>query len=302
MARPELVSEAVCVKVGEAAAMLKYVPNSAGRALASRRSGLVGVVAGNLSRAGAAAALAALEERLSDAGLALLLATAAGDRVASSARSLVERGVEAIVFLGVSSTDFSGAPESGLIPWVSVGGVDDLVAPKEARSEFTRASALIAEYLAQLGHSRLAVFTEPDSTTAASFRAVFERSAIHASLDILELASTPNDSIADRLLGLLALPRPPTAAVCTSDPVALALLHACMAYEINVPKRLSVVGFGDTPLSRCIRPTLTTVRTAGREAGLAVAEYVLARLGGQDAEISEAPIKLVIRGSTGPAP
>ena len=35
---------------------------------------------------------------------------------------------------------------------------------------------------------------------------------------------------------------------------ALAVMHACACHGVDVPGRLSVVGFGDSPLARCVSP------------------------------------------------
>ena len=96
------------------------------------------------------------------------------------------------------------------------------------------------------------------------------------------------------------MPNSPTAAICGSDAIALAVMHACARHGIEVPRRMSIVGFGDTPLARCVSPMLTSVRIAARGAGVAAAEYLLARLAGRASDITELPIKLVVRASTGP--
>jgi DNA-binding LacI/PurR family transcriptional regulator len=100
----------------------------------------------------------------------------------------------------------------------------------------------------------------------------------------------------------LALPNSPTAAICVSDASALAVMHACACHGIDVPGRLSVVGFGDSPLARCVSPTLTSVRIPARAAGIAAAEYLLARFADRVPDVAEWPVKLAIRGSTGPPP
>jgi LacI family transcriptional regulator len=77
-------------------------------------------------------------------------------------------------------------------------------------------------------------------------------------------------------------------------------MHACAGHGIDVPGRLSVVGFGDSGLARWVSPTLTSVRIPARAAGIAAAEYLLARFAGRVVDLAELPVKLAIRGSTGP--
>ena len=52
----------------------------------------------------------------------------------------------------------------------------------------------------------------------------------------------------------------------------------------------------------CVSPTLTSVRIPARAAGIAAAEYLLAGFADRIPDLAEWPVKLVIRGSTGPPP
>jgi DNA-binding LacI/PurR family transcriptional regulator len=298
LTRPEAVSDALRLKVSEAATALGYIPNSAARALVRRRSGLIGVLTGNLERPGMTAALAALEERFSDAGWAALLASGSTSSASlANARALVGLGVEGLVFLGVSVPANLGAV-AGMagLPSVSSERPDDTGFSAGAGLDLGHALKLVGDYLAQLGHSHLVVLTEADSTFGDLVRPG-NGSAI-ATLQRVTLGEEP---IAESLLRCLALHDSPTAAICSSDAVALALMHACASHGIDIPRRFSVVGFGDTPLARCTAPTLTSVRIAARSAGLAAADYLLALLDGGVPNHAELPIKLMVRGSTGPA-
>jgi len=118
----------------------------------------------------------------------------------------------------------------------------------------------------------------------------------------LEIMHISHEPIAEGILRWLALWNAPTVAICGSDATALAVMHACACHGIDIPGRLSVVGFGDSPLARCVSPTLTSVRIPARAAGIAAAEYLLARFADHLPDLSELPVKLAIRGSTGPPP
>jgi DNA-binding LacI/PurR family transcriptional regulator len=104
-----------------------------------------------------------------------------------------------------------------------------------------------------------------------------------------------NDAI-DHWSGLSA---PPTALVCGSDVAAVAVLRECKRREIAVPAQWSVIGFGDTELSRQAQPLLTTLRVPAREAGQALARIFLASFEGRSEAAPELLAKLVVRESTG---
>lgn len=56
-----------------------------------------------------------------------------------------------------------------------------------------------------------------------------------------------------------------TAVLCETDWIALGLIRAAKQMGIDVPEKLSVVGFNDTAFSAYISPSLTTVRIPGTE-------------------------------------
>jgi LacI family transcriptional regulator len=295
LTRPAAVSDELRIRVSEAANTLGYVPNSAARALACRRSGSVGVISGNLNDPGMASALAALAARLTDAGWDLLLGSGSehGTPLAD-ARALVNRGVGALVFMGVDlPSELREVRGIQRLPCVSVDRTDRTGFTASAGLDLGRAGKLIADYLGQLGHRCMAVVAEPRSVISALMV-----EALGA--DQLEVMHVGDEPLAEGILRWLALPNSPTVAICVSDATALAVMHACACHGIDVPGRLSVVGFGDSPLARWVSPTLTSVRIPARNAGAAAAEYLLARFAGRIPDLTEWPVKLAVRGSTGP--
>ena len=94
----------------------------------------------------------------------------------------------------------------------------------------------------------------------------------------------------------------PTAILATSDALALGALAAARDLGVPVPGELSVVGFDDT-LTKPTSPALTTVRQPHQLKGRAAARALLALLRDDPAPAPERLLpKLVVRGSSGPAP
>jgi len=105
---------------------------------------------------------------------------------------------------------------------------------------------------------------------------------------------------------LLDRPDRPTAVLCFSDAVAYGALQVAAELGIDVPGRLSVVGFDDNPLATQVRPTLTTVRqdiaAKGRAAAAALTATIARARAGITAPAEHVllPTELVIRESSGP--
>jgi DNA-binding LacI/PurR family transcriptional regulator len=103
---------------------------------------------------------------------------------------------------------------------------------------------------------------------------------------------------------LFATDPTPTAVVTYNDASAVGLLDVLLRTGVDVPGRVSVVGYDDSPLSRLAHVDLTTV---SQESALLVRHAVAAvveRLDGGRTVRREVvvPPRLVVRGTTGPPP
>ena len=158
--------------------------------------------------------------------------------------------------------------------------------------------ALGARYLHQLGHVRIGLFAIGGERCADTVRGTLAGTGIDIVAPVGD--SNAGSSVSDALDHWSGLPAPPTALVCGSDVAAVAVLRECKRREIAVPAQWSVIGFGDTELSRQAQPSLTTLRVPAREAGQALARIFLDAYEGQsEAAVPELFAKLVVRESTG---
>jgi LacI family transcriptional regulator len=102
---------------------------------------------------------------------------------------------------------------------------------------------------------------------------------------------------------LLDLDDPPTAIFAANDDSACGVMHEAFERGLAIPRDLSVFGFDDTPTSRHVWPSLTTVRQPCRDMGRIAAEQLLALIRDPSAgELVHVPYELQIRQSSGPAP
>ncbi|MEU7317416.1 LacI family DNA-binding transcriptional regulator [Streptomyces sp. NPDC007083] len=95
---------------------------------------------------------------------------------------------------------------------------------------------------------------------------------------------------------------PPTALVCDDDLLAAGALKAARRLGLRVPDDVSVTGFDDLALATAVEPELTTVRLPAERVGAAGMRTLLDILEGREPAPVRLPVRLVERGSTGPAP
>lgn len=304
---PARVSPELRARVVASAAALAYVPDPAARRLASRRSGLIGIVTGDLRDGGTAACVGALQPRLAAAGFATLLAVTDGHGagVREAMAGLVAQGVEAVVLIdcadgGATST----APPGRMLPVVRAGGSADGPTPGDVVVDATVAGATIARYLLDLGH---ATFGWVAAAGDRAWWAAGLRDGLTAALVAaggrppIALAVGPGGAAVAVRAELGGGQTLPSALICADTQLAAAVLRALAGRGIAVPLHVSVVGCGDPPWARQLDPPLTTLRIPADRLGEAAAEQVLARLRGEAPGRRALVAKLVVRGSTGPA-
>jgi len=295
LARPELVSETVLARVSAAASRMGYVANAAARALSTRKSGVIGAVLADAADPVLLPILEAAERVFSAQGIGVLL------RVASSAvsalvcaRSLAARGVDGLLLVGDGAVPDMLSATS--LPYVVCGQNSGPAGAAPAQSLERRGLALACAYLRQLGHERVGVIAGRREEGVGQLAPAPEHVRIEKRVGPLY------DTDAVRSAARLMMRGEVTAIVATSDVAAAAVLRECRALQLAVPRQVSVIGWGDSELARCLDPALTSVRLPTRVSGQAAAEYLIATMAGDVFAWPDLPLKLVIRDSTGPAP
>ncbi len=309
---PERVRPAVRRQVEAALAELRYVPNGAARPLAGQRTRTIGAVVPHLDLGIFVKGLKGLEERLRQAGYALLVASADPDldREEAAIRALAGRGVDALVLVGQRrSRAVVELLERLALPVVTTY-LFDPASPRPCLGIDHRAAMRrVVEHLLELGHRHLAVLSGPNpgnDRIAARLDGI--RDALGAAgLTLPEEALVETAySITDGRTGLRTLldrAVPMTALVCTTDLLAFGVLAEARALGVRVPERLSVTGFDDLEPAAHLDPALTTVHVPAEELGRRTAEWLLARLDGRHLpERVELEASLVLRGSTARPP
>lgn len=298
LARPELVSDPVRARVLQAAERLGYVGNAAARFLSSRRSGLIGAVLGEAAEPVAWRILAGADSTLSGHGIGVVVRVASDSTLSDCVRSLVARGVDGLLFVGVSpDAEIQVEAFGPALPWAVCDGESGLEGRRmTAESVGHRGLRLACAYLEQLGHRRIGAIRRQRAGGDQGLQLKERCAPIDYPVD--QLGDTERVRAAVRAL----LDEGTTAIVAGSDAAAAAAVRECRALSLAVPHRVSVVGWGDTELARNFEPPLTSVRIPARASGQTAAEYLVAAIAGQDFRWPELQVKLVIRESTASAP
>ena len=100
---------------------------------------------------------------------------------------------------------------------------------------------------------------------------------------------------------MLALPEPPTAALCFNDVVAIGVIYALDRRGLAAGRDFAVVGFDDIADARLIHPPLTTVAVDSRRLGEHAAAILLEQMAGTAAGPRHVTgdARLIVRASCG---
>lgn len=253
--------------------------------------------------------IAGLESELSEQGYALLLQVVPEhDSEHQSYRRLADGGRVDGVFV----TDlYVDDPRPALLAELGMPAV--LVGPALRAGYWPAVGvddgpgvAAVVRHLLEQGHTRIAHVSGPRAMVHGwSRRQAWSRTLAQAGLPEGPCVETDFSAEAGAAATrqLLDLPEPPTAIVYANDLMAIAGLAVAVGRGVEVPRDLSIAGYDDTELAAYVQPTLTTVSTDVTGWGRAAARRLLELIDERPAsEIRLQPPRLVVRGSTGPAP
>jgi LacI family transcriptional regulator len=146
-----------------------------------------------------------------------------------------------------------------------------------------QSAAEVAEHLAKLGHTRIAMIIGPPTYRSSHERlagfsnALADRGLTLAPDYVAEGAYTFESGAACAELLLSRTPRP-TAIFAGNDETAAGVYRTAYLRGLKIPNDLTVIGFDDSPLASRLCPSLTTMRQPIRDMGRLAAEKLIAKI------------------------
>lgn len=302
--RPDLVRDDVRDRILAWARVVDYQPNRAARSLVTGRTGMVGLVTPDIENPFFPPLIRVLQKAAAEheLGVILLDTELHADReldllarlhhqvdgfVIASPMSSTAKIAEAVngrptVLLNRGTATFSSAV------------IDNTTALREA-----------ADLLTRLGHRRIALLRGPVTSWASQRRAdAVHRWAAAARADLVDLGAF-DAAYAGGLAATVRLAGTGvTAALAFDDLMACGVVAGLAEQGVRVPDDFSLVGCDDVLLSRVLTPALTTLAAPIDELGCAAIDLLTEQITDKTAKPRSERLfgRLVVRGSTGPAP
>ncbi|WP_245827771.1 LacI family DNA-binding transcriptional regulator [Sinomonas mesophila] len=322
------VSEAARTAVEAAIRELGYRRNTAARSLVTRRSQTIGVLGSEVTAFGPSSTLWGVEQAAHEAGYFVSIAglrDVTASNIADALAHFGDQAVDGIVVVVPHPGTFETLRGLDVgVPLVAVGahGQPGLAG---ARVDQEQGAHDAVAHLAGLGHRRIGHVAGPAGWIDAAAREAGWRDALaEAGAPAHQWRREGDWTAADgyriglELAEALDGPDAPTAVFVANDQMALGVLRALSERGVNVPGRLSVVGFDDLPEAAFFIPPLTTVRQDFAELGRRALAVLLAEIegasgpraeedggagavdGAADGAGATVPAELVVRETTAP--
>jgi LacI family transcriptional regulator len=306
---PERVAAETRDRVTRVATELGYRPNQAASGLRRGRTHAIGLVVPDLENPYFASVTKSVQARARAEGYEVLVADS--DEDAAVEPELIEALAARTDGLVVASPR---SPEAELR--AALAGVTAVLASRELPAgpgsdappvpsvfvDDADGAAQVLGHLYALGHRRVALAAGPPSSWSGRRRvAGLVAAAGRWDVELLEIGTFQPYFAGGVQAADHAVASGATAVVAFNDLMALGILDRLRHRGIDVPGRMTVVGFDDVPLATLVSPALTTVHAPLARLGRRAVDLLLARLRGDAPASTQLPVELTIRESSGPA-
>jgi DNA-binding LacI/PurR family transcriptional regulator len=291
-----------------------YYPNTHARALVSGRSRIVGLMVSDTIGPFLPEIVQTFEKLGFEHNYELFLSSIASDpcQMELAVRRMMERRIEGLAILSFEQ-------EISLIEAFRGRNVPIVVLDKEPPEPFLKTVCIdhmhgvrqAVQYLAALGHLRIAFITGPGSLkTAVARKIAFQKCMKEIGLEMSPQLLVEGDDTVEAgmkaLFDLAASPDPPSAVLCSNDMMAIGVMRGAFDLGLKVPRDLSVVGFDDNQIAEFLTPPLTTVQMSYVEIANVAFRTLLDAVedhgSGSSREVCAIQANLVMRCSTNLAP
>jgi DNA-binding LacI/PurR family transcriptional regulator len=307
------VSDVTRQRILAIAQELGWHPSSAARALSDGRTGVLGLIVDRPARTLGIESffmqlISGIEATLSarDVGLLLQVTNDQQREMAAYRQWWAQRRVDGVILVDLRRDD----PRVGLLeqlrmPCIVIGGPEGLGSLPGVWSDDTGAITAVVEYLAALGHRRIArVAGLPDLYHTALRDRGVAAAASRLGLEVTTVyADYTGEDGARATRGLLSRRPTPTALIYDNDVMAVAGVAVAHEMGVRIPHDVSVVAWDDSPLCRLVHPQLSAVNRDIAAYGAHAAARLLEIVDGTPAASLQDPTpQLVPRGSTAAPP
>jgi LacI family transcriptional regulator len=281
------VREGTRRKVDAAMAALRYAPNHAACGLAGSRPIRIGFLYSALFASDLGEFLVGLSSQSSRDNVQILAkkCLSFGQEV-EQLEHMIAAGVEGIILTPlVDSERAIGLVAAAGIPAITVDCSQTDMRVGTVGIDCYEAAYQMTHHLISLGHRRIGfVSGMPDALMGAErlagYRAALKATKTECEDDLVVLGGLSYRCGLDAVEYLLDLAERPTAVFAGNDEMAAAAVAVAHGRGLDVPRDLTVTGFGDSALAKTIWPALTTIHQPSQQMARVAVQSLVQRVRG----------------------
>ena len=315
-----VVSDKVREQVLAAAAALEYRPNELARSMTTGKSGIIGVVVGDIENAFFSLAVRGISDAARMAGFNVIIANSGEelDAEKSAVDLLIGKRVDGLIVTPARCDRMEHLQDIRRVgvPLVLFDrNIPELGVDAVTGDDFD-AAMIATRHLLDMGHRRIAYISAMDARSeplgdsrSISNSAVRERvdgmlkeqadAGIENARFYVRLGATDQPRTDDVVKSLLHDAAPPTAIIASDSLVGLRVFKTLQKLGLSMPRDISMISFLDADWTTVTTPPITVVDQPVYEMGKKAAERLISRLNGKDLPVERTAIKtgLIKRGS-----
>lgn len=265
---------------------LGYVYNRAAARMRSPASHMVGVIFPNLSNPFFAEMLTGIESKLDAAGMIAVVANTreSHNKQATFIQRMREHDADGLILCPTPGTgpELLTQAAQWQLPLIQALRYIPQHKGDYAGTDYIDGMQQATAHLISLGHERIAFVSGNQIHSAYTerlegFQSTMRRHHLAEHGLVINIPLTYMDGT-NAAAFLMNRPKPPTAAICFNDVVALGLLHGLSQLGATPGRDMSVIGFDNIDEANRSSPRLTSVSTYPLEIGKSAGELLLKRL------------------------
>ena len=305
------ISPETTARVRTAIKELGYHPNQSARSLVTGRTNSIAlfIIDVSLRNLGKMASMAEEYAFNHQYNLIIYNTHNNNDRELAYIEAALKRSVDGVLFM--SANDSSVGPrmlQDANVPVVAIARRPRSYKGQFVALDYVHAGNLAAEYLAGLGHHRLAHIAGPSDIhtsieRAQGFRDTLLRHGPGIVVEIEVACDWTPPSGYKAMKALLARDTKLTAVFAAADAHALGAMYAITEAGLRIPEDISVVGGDDIDLSSFFNPPLTTIDMDIPQTANAAMQMLINIIDGKSSAESDLHVliepKLIVRQSAG---
>ena len=274
-------------KVLEAIKELGYQRNAIARGLVTKTTKTIGVLIPIVSAYLYAEILNGIEEKANENGYGIFLCNTGvnGVRAVNYIKMLGERQADAIIVVSLTINDeYYNLLNSLKIPYILVSTLSYKYKIPYIKVDDQQAAYTATQFLIEKGHTKIALISggKEDKisgiTRVNGYRNALQDYDININENIIKYGDFTYNSGIMCMEDLLQEKEDFTAVFATSDEMALGALSVMHRNKIEVPEKISIIGYDNTLIAQMSNPPLTTVAQPLYEMGVKAFAKILSVL------------------------